>query len=70
MNAEQQERADDSAPDSLAGVGTLVPLQPFWPEGTYVSRQARGSSQLGANWPCSSCRSSRFIVASSAITAA
>ncbi len=33
MNAEQQERADDSASDSLAGVGTLVPLQPFWPEG-------------------------------------
>jgi hypothetical protein len=33
MNAEQQERTDESASDSLAGVGTLVSLQPFWPEG-------------------------------------
>ncbi len=35
-----------------------------------VLRDGRRAPRGTAEWPCSSCRSSRFIVASSAITAA
>ena len=43
MKAEQQDGADDSASDSLAGVGTLVPLQPFLAGGVPMSHVRHGA---------------------------